>query len=277
MGARSRTSRRTRSTRPPRRLQPVLAVSSDGPPAEIVDLCAWAAHHWAGPLVTFLRAATAPNVVAPGPVPERETAVYPSLLEPGHPWSGDALIVVPPTRPFSVRPLLAPEGSTLVLVPGVHEAARAAAALAEDGREVVLLGGARCSCRPDARVAPRARRARVSWWGVAPRCGPRCPTWRPSWSSTKATRPTTTSAPRRGTRATSRSSGRGGPARQCGWSHPRRRSRHSSRSGEPPAVTTGDRGGWPRGRGRRRARPGTGPGLAHAGARGCVAPSPRPW
>ncbi|MFI5045991.1 MAG: hypothetical protein ACHQIG_02925 [Acidimicrobiia bacterium] len=157
---------------PTARIQPLLAVSSDGPPADVVSVCEWAAHRWAGPLVTFLRAATAPNVVAPGPVPEPETAVYPSLLGPGHPWVGDALIVVAPTRPFSVRPLLAAEGSTLVLVPGVHEAARVAASLGDDGRDVVLLGGEQAA----ADLTRAWRRART---GACVVVGGRSAAWAP--------------------------------------------------------------------------------------------------
>jgi primosomal protein N' (replication factor Y) len=37
------------------RLRPLLAVSSAGPPPEVLALCEWAAWRWAGPVVTFLR------------------------------------------------------------------------------------------------------------------------------------------------------------------------------------------------------------------------------
>ena len=157
---------------PAGRLQPLLAVSSDGPTADVVALCRWAAHRWAGPVVSFLRAATPPNVVVPGPVDEVETAVYPALLEPGHAWRGDALVVVSPTRRFAVRPLLAPEGSSLVLVPGVHEAARVARSLRDDGREVVELTSDR-SAADTTRAWARARR------GACVVVGGRAAVWAP--------------------------------------------------------------------------------------------------
>ena len=57
-------------------LREVLAVSS-GPPADVVDLCRWAAWRWAGPVASFLRAASPPNVVSVDGRVELETAVYP--------------------------------------------------------------------------------------------------------------------------------------------------------------------------------------------------------
>jgi len=128
----------------PADLRAVLGVVSAGPPAAVVDLCRWAAWRWAGPLTTFLRAASPPNVVAPGPGPERETAVYPELLGPAHPWRTDAVVVVAPAGDRvlegTVESLLAPEGSTIVVDPDAPRAARVAAALADDGRDVVVLG-----------------------------------------------------------------------------------------------------------------------------------------
>ena len=62
------------------RLRAVIAVVSAGPPADVVDLCRWAAWRWAGPLATFLRAASPANVVPADAEPELETAVYPPSL-----------------------------------------------------------------------------------------------------------------------------------------------------------------------------------------------------
>ncbi len=106
---------------------------SAGPPADVVDLCRWAAWRWAGPLATFLRAASPPNVVRSVGGPRRETAVY-----PGTPLAGTALLVVGPRE--DVRPLLAPEGSTLVVDPAGTRASRLADAWRDEGREVVTLG-----------------------------------------------------------------------------------------------------------------------------------------
>ena len=72
-------------------LHEVVGLVSAGPPAEVVDLCRWAAWRWAGPLATFLRAASAPNRIrADGPV-DREVAVY-----PGEKLTGAALHLVGP-------------------------------------------------------------------------------------------------------------------------------------------------------------------------------------
>ncbi|MEX2099979.1 MAG: hypothetical protein WEB19_01060, partial [Acidimicrobiia bacterium] len=123
------------------RLRDITAIVSAGPPAEVVDLCRWAAWRWAGPTATLLRAASPPNVVHAGDVPERETAVYPDSLEPTHPWHGDALIVWQPADdPNAVIPiLLAAEGSTIVLDPDPVRAARLVATLVDEGREVVVI------------------------------------------------------------------------------------------------------------------------------------------
>ena len=47
----------------PARLLPLSKVVGAGPPADLIELGEWAAWRWAGPLVTFLRAASAPNAV----------------------------------------------------------------------------------------------------------------------------------------------------------------------------------------------------------------------
>jgi primosomal protein N' (replication factor Y) len=114
-------------------LREVLAVSSAGPPADVVELCRWAAWRWAGPLATFLRAATAPNRVTALEPPDPETAVY-----PGAPLAGRRVEVVAPRGDVQVP--LAPEGSTLVLDPSVARAAALAARWESEGREVVTLG-----------------------------------------------------------------------------------------------------------------------------------------
>src|SRR5262249_44371488 len=89
----------------PHDLQEVVTLSSAGPPAEVVDLCRWAAWRWAGPLATFLRAASPPNLVASLEAPERETAIY-----PGPPLAGRELAIVAPRDDLDIP--LAPEGST---------------------------------------------------------------------------------------------------------------------------------------------------------------------
>jgi primosomal protein N' (replication factor Y) (superfamily II helicase) len=47
------------------RLLPLHAVSSEGPPADVVDLTTWVATRWCGPRVAVLRSASPPNRVQP--------------------------------------------------------------------------------------------------------------------------------------------------------------------------------------------------------------------
>jgi primosomal protein N' (replication factor Y) len=146
-------------------LRDVLAVVSAGPPADVVDLCRWAAWRWAGPLATFLRAASPPNVVPADLVVEQEEAVY-----PGAPLTGAELHVVGPRD--ELRAPLAPEGSTLVLDPSPGRVARLSALLRDQGRDVVPLG----SEHPDA-VRTRAwDRARA---GACVVVGGRSAVWAP--------------------------------------------------------------------------------------------------
>jgi primosomal protein N' (replication factor Y) len=114
-------------------LQEVLAVSSAGPPPAVVELCRWAAWRWAGPVATFLRAASAPNVVTSLAAPEPETGIY-----PGPPLTGNRLEVVAPRGAVEVP--LAPEGSTLVIDPSATRAAMLAQRWEAEGRDVVTLG-----------------------------------------------------------------------------------------------------------------------------------------
>jgi primosomal protein N' (replication factor Y) len=123
------------------RLRNVTGVVGAGPAEDVVELCAWAAWRWAGPLATMLRAASAPNLVPIREPDERETAVYPELLGPAHAWRGDALIMTAPTDDTNdtVLLLVASEGSTLVLDPDPVRAERLVTALLDEGREVVVL------------------------------------------------------------------------------------------------------------------------------------------
>jgi primosomal protein N' (replication factor Y) len=146
-------------------LRDVLGVVSAGPPADVVDLCRWAAWRWAGPVATFLRAASPPNVVRAGAALERETAVY-----PGEQLTGAELLVVGPRD--DVRPFLAPEGSTLVIDPSAARAARLADAWRDEGREVITLG----SEHPDALRTEHWNRARA---GACVVIGGRSAVWAP--------------------------------------------------------------------------------------------------
>lgn len=127
-------------------LQSVLAVVSDGPPGEVVDLTDWIAWRWVGPRSHPLRSASPPNVAAPGP-PD------PRLESP--PGFSVAVTITPPAadRVDAVRDVLAERGSTLVVVP-----ARAGAfANRVSDREVVTL----LASTPDAERTRRWRAARA--------------------------------------------------------------------------------------------------------------------
>ncbi|MFI5052722.1 MAG: hypothetical protein ACHQDE_00045 [Acidimicrobiia bacterium] len=121
-------------------LRAVLGVVSAGPPPDVVELCRWAAWRWAGPLATFLRVASPTNRVPAVEQPERETAVYPELSDPGHPPPGDAVIVVAPSEVPDARGLVASEGSTLIIDPSPARAAHLAGTLEAEGRDVVTVG-----------------------------------------------------------------------------------------------------------------------------------------
>jgi len=109
-------------------LRPVAKVVSAGPPAEVVEVCRWAAWRYAGPLPLLLRSASPPNVVPPSGHPELHTAVFPGR---GGPDGIDAravdelvareqgLLSWPPGADWQgvVGALVADEASTIVVAP----------------------------------------------------------------------------------------------------------------------------------------------------------------
>jgi primosomal protein N' (replication factor Y) len=129
------------------RLRPVLAAVSAGPAADVVELCRWAAWRWAGPLTAMLRAASPPNVVRPGPVAPPDTAVFPTgpvpLLSDDVLTRDVGLVEWPPAtdRRDLVAALLAPTGSTVVVVPEGARLGSLVGHLDRGGRRVVVLRG----------------------------------------------------------------------------------------------------------------------------------------
>ena len=124
------------------RLLPVHAVVSAGPPAEIVELCGWAAWRWAGPRVAFLRSASPPNIVAGAPPSEPDAAVFPGRDAPLDLPAGNPRVVRwPPARSRAelVSALVASEGSTIVLAPDASETNLLASTLEAEGRHVLVL------------------------------------------------------------------------------------------------------------------------------------------
>lgn len=108
---------------PASELRPVTAVVSAGPPAEVVELCRWAAWRYAGPFALLLRAASPPNVVPATSQPELSAEVAPEFALPAGlehvRQETSAVVAWPPAvdRRELVMGLVAEEGSTIVVVP----------------------------------------------------------------------------------------------------------------------------------------------------------------
>jgi primosomal protein N' (replication factor Y) len=139
---------------PVERLRPLLAAVSAGPNVDVVALTRFAAWRWAGPRTTFLRAASPPNVVAPGPAPEPDVAVFPGTEAPLElPDAAVRLVVWPPATPRAdlVASALEPDGSTIVVAPDATETEALARALRALGRHVIVTRGDRpAAARTDA-------------------------------------------------------------------------------------------------------------------------------
>jgi primosomal protein N' (replication factor Y) len=112
------------SEAPPEKLRPLLAAISAGPPPEIISLTAWAAHRFAGPRLPLLRAASPAAIVQPTAAPVTASS------SPSAGGSDTELAADAASRPVAVirwppaadnreliAGLLAPDGSTVVVVP----------------------------------------------------------------------------------------------------------------------------------------------------------------
>jgi primosomal protein N' (replication factor Y) len=140
------------------RLRPLLSVSSAGPPPVVVELCSATAYRYAGATAPLLRAASPPNNVAPPPIVTRDgPAPSVQLDEPAahhdRDWWADELardavtapgcsvIRWPPLadRRRLVARLLAPQGSTLVVIADGVRAVAFASWLRSRGARVALL------------------------------------------------------------------------------------------------------------------------------------------
>jgi primosomal protein N' (replication factor Y) len=130
------------SEAPRDRVLPIRAIVSAGPPAQVVELTEFAAWRWAGPRAAFLRAASAPNVVADTRAPEPDVGVFPTRPAPMDlPDAPARLVVWPPARSRAVlvASMVHPEGSTLLIAPDSVEADALAEHLEAEGRHVVLM------------------------------------------------------------------------------------------------------------------------------------------
>jgi primosomal protein N' (replication factor Y) len=122
------------------RLLDVLAVASQGPPAEVVALADWVAWRWRGPRIAVLRSASPPNRVAPEP-----NEAEPAWLDPriGSELTPVRSVVVrrPPLadRRELVASMCADDGSTIVAVADGSRARSLAQFLRRAGRDVAFV------------------------------------------------------------------------------------------------------------------------------------------
>ena len=149
-------------------LRPLAKVVSDGPPAEVVELCRWAAWRYAGPLPLLLRSASPPNVVPASTGHEIHTAVFPPRDQPAGIAASDLEALVSAERSLLVWPpaaerrdvegaLVAAEGSTIVVAPDSRRVRALVDDLRRCGREAVVVRGN----EPDARRTESWDRARA--------------------------------------------------------------------------------------------------------------------
>ncbi|HZQ77105.1 MAG TPA: hypothetical protein VFE55_07230 [Acidimicrobiia bacterium] len=137
------------SEAPPDKLRPLLAAVSAGPSPEVVALTEWAAWRFAGPRLPVLRAASPAAVVPPGNLRSSGTGGVPEERRSSEAPGGEAgelaadaagrevaVVRWPPAADPGemVAGLVAPAGSTVVIVPdgrlaGLAAAARAAGAV----------------------------------------------------------------------------------------------------------------------------------------------------
>ncbi len=134
----------------PRQLQPLAKLVGAGPPADVLDLAAWAAHRWAGRRAAFYRTASPPRVVEAHAAREGHPAapavpVAASATAPDETWEAAfsqavSVVRIPPAGDRG--PLLAAalrRGDVLLVVPQVADAARLAGWVRRRGLTAALL------------------------------------------------------------------------------------------------------------------------------------------
>jgi primosomal protein N' (replication factor Y) len=147
------------------KLRPIAKVVGDGPPADVLDLCRWAAWRWCGPEVLTMRAASPPNAV-------RDVVV--TRPEPPRPGHRVEALAWPPAadRRELVASRLAPVGSTVVVVPEGARLGSLLRRLAAEGRPVHVL-------RADQPDAERTRSWAAARRGGCVVVGGRTAVWAP--------------------------------------------------------------------------------------------------
>jgi primosomal protein N' (replication factor Y) (superfamily II helicase) len=108
------------------RLLALAGVAGEGPPAELVELAAWAAFRWAGPRAAFLRTASPPTLVRglPPRPPSASPGEAPSELLDEVVRAGRAVVRLPPAAdPLDLVAAMAARGAVLVVTASLASAA----------------------------------------------------------------------------------------------------------------------------------------------------------
>ena len=123
------------------RLLEVIAVASQGPPAEVVALTEWIAWRWRGPRIAVLRSASAPNRVAPTPQASEPAWIPVGTRPKSTPVRTLRQVGRPPLmdRRELVASMCAENGSTIVAVADGSRARSIAQFLRRAGREVAFV------------------------------------------------------------------------------------------------------------------------------------------
>ncbi len=117
------------------RILPISKVVGAGPPPDVLDLCRWTAHRWAGRDVALFRAASPPNAARepwPSDVPVPTGLVAPARHE---------VVAWPPAtdRRELVAERIAADGSTLVLIADAHRLGALVRDLERRGHRVIVM------------------------------------------------------------------------------------------------------------------------------------------
>ena len=108
-------------------LKEIARFRSLGPPADIVNLCQWVAHHWVGRLPQLLASASPQRAVAAVAPVRAERPVAPRSGASAAPWLGAwrerpvTIARLPPAAPFGeVLSAAVESGDVLVVCPSLH-------------------------------------------------------------------------------------------------------------------------------------------------------------
>lgn len=169
----------------PAELRPIAKISSWGPSAELIALAEWAAWRWAGSRPAFLRLATPPNAVDPDLAPTPSGRSGPGGQEPADDRTVEEVAAEARTQSRGVvrwppaarmaellRRLVAPEGSTVVVLPDAVRARRLAGYLERAGVDVI-------DFRAGLSAAERTRSWRRALTGATVIVGGRTAVWAP--------------------------------------------------------------------------------------------------